>query len=270
MKISQSKNHAFTLIELLVVLAILAILAGVGSAAISSVMDKGKMTAEISAAKTLIVAYQTAAADRNGRFLPSHDASAPAVQNASGNAITMAEIRKRYPWRLAPYFGYAIKDVLFVGNNEQQFMSYMGIPARSGWMYDYGVSMFPSLGINRTFVGGDTGKKDPDNECVTTVASADHSIIAFISAGVDGVDGYDYVVAPGAPDGYWSADHWANGSSPGNYGHVHPRYNGKAVAAFLDGSVKILGLEELRDMRLWSRNAAIQDDPSYKAKYYNP
>jgi prepilin-type processing-associated H-X9-DG protein len=46
---------------------------------------------------------------------------------------------------------------------------------------------------------------------------------------------------------------------------VHPRHDSKAVVAFLDGSVRKMGINELRDMRLWSRNAAIADDPNYTA-----
>jgi prepilin-type processing-associated H-X9-DG protein len=51
-----------------------------------------------------------------------------------------------------------------------------------------------------------------------------------------------------------------------NYGHVHGRYDGKAVCAFLDGSVRILSIEELRDMRLWSRKAALENNPNYQPK----
>ena len=40
-----------------------------------------------------------------------------------------------------------------------------------------------------------------------------------------------------------------------DYGNVDFRHGRKAVTAFLDGSVRLLGIEELRDMRLWSRNA---------------
>lgn len=269
MKSFASKTRAFTLIELLAVVAILAILAGVGSAAISSAMEKGKMAAEISAAKTLITAFHAAAADRGGVFLPSHDTSAPAAQNASRKPVSMAEAKKRYPWRLAPYFNYAVKGTLLVGDNERQFMEFMNLGTRSGAMYDYAVSVFPALGINRAFVGGDTGKKDPNNECVNTVAEADRSLIVFLSAGTQEVEGYEYVLAPGAPGAAWSGAKWTDKSDPANYGYVHPRHGGKAVAAFLNGSVRALTLEELRDMRLWSRNAALQDDPNYKANFKN-
>lgn len=266
MKPSISNIRAFTLIELLVVVAILAILAAVGSAALLSAAGKGDMAAEMSAAKTLIASYQAATADNNGTLLPAFDSSAPAVKNGSGKSVSMPEAKKRYPFRLAPYFNYAIKGTLLVGQNERQFMEVMQLGSPSGTMYDYAVSVFPAFGINRHFVGGTSGASDTNNECINTIGEADRSVIVFISAGTEGVNGYEYVRAPGAPGGNWSSDKWTDKSDPGSYGHVHPRHNGKAVAAFLDGSVRVLGLDDLRDMRLWSRNAALQDDPGYQAK----
>jgi prepilin-type N-terminal cleavage/methylation domain-containing protein/prepilin-type processing-associated H-X9-DG protein len=266
MKSAVSEIRAFTLIELLAALAILAVLAGIGSAALFSAAEKGSMAAEMAAAKSLVAAYQTATTDNNGRFLPAYEPKPGTVLNAEGKAISMSEVRKRYPFRLAPYFNYAFRDTLLVGKNEQQFMSSMQLAGPSGPMYEYALSVFPALGINRHFVGGTSGAKDEANECIDTMADAERSVIVFISAGTEGVDGYEYVRAPGAPGGSWSGAPWDQKADPGNYGHVHPRHGGKAVAAFLDGSVKLLDLESLRDMRLWSRNAALLDDPGYKAK----
>jgi prepilin-type N-terminal cleavage/methylation domain-containing protein/prepilin-type processing-associated H-X9-DG protein len=263
MKKTAHTNQGFTLIELLVVIAILAVLAGIGSAALLSATDKAHTAAEISAAKTLVSAYQAAAADNGGRFLPAFDTSATNVLNGEGKPVSNRQVRARYPFRLAPYFNYAIESTLLAGKNQGQLLKLMNLSKPSGPMFDYGVSTFPSLGINRFFVGGTAGANDPHQECVRTVAMADRSIIAFISAGSTEIDGYEYVRAPGAPGGNWSGGQWTNDSDPSNYGHVHPRHNGKAVAAFLDGSTRLLSLEELRDMRLWSRQAALQDDPAY-------
>lgn len=268
-------NRGFTLIEILVVVAVLAILLGLGTSAISAAIGKGKIAAEVSAAKTLVAAYQAAAADNDGRYLPAYDGVASNVNNASGKPLAMKESKGRYPWRLAPYLGYALKGSLLVGDNEEQFMKAMEIKSRSSSLYDYGVSIFPALGINRSYVGGHilsngkylTNITAPD--CIKTVAGADRSVIVFASAGADGIDGYEYVKAPGAPDASWKDGEWTDKSNPGDFGYVHPRHDGKAVAAFLDGSVRMLGLGELRDMRLWSRDAALQDDPNYKTRAQN-
>ena len=76
-----TRNTAFTLIELLVVIAILAVLAGIGSAGLLSAADKAKTATETAAARTLISAYQAAAADNGGRYLAARDISAVNVLN---------------------------------------------------------------------------------------------------------------------------------------------------------------------------------------------
>jgi hypothetical protein len=40
-------------------------------------------------------------------------------------------------------------------------------------------------------------------------------------------------------------------------------YGEKAVTAQLDGSVSLLGFEELRDMRRWANGAAIANNPNW-------
>ncbi|MBU6183059.1 MAG: prepilin-type N-terminal cleavage/methylation domain-containing protein [Verrucomicrobia bacterium] len=255
-------KKAFTLLELMVVVAVVALLAALGSVAVHSAMDRASSAAEVSAGRSLVAALQSAAADNGGRFPLAFDPAAQDVMDPQGKKIRMKQIRERYPFRLAPYFGYDIDGTLLVGKNKGQIMKAMNLPKPEGTMYYYGVSAFPSLGINRHFVGGASANS---TEAVKTVAQGDHSIIAFASAGTTEVEGYEYVRAPGAPGGAWGSGKWTEKSDPGNYGYVHPRHDGKAVVAFLDGSVKKMSLEELRDMRLWSRNAAINDDPNYAA-----
>ena len=255
------RNTGFTLVELLVVIAILAVLAGIGSAALLSAADKGRTAAETTAAKTLISAYQAAAADNGGRYLAARDTSATNVLNGDGKPVSNKQVRARYPFRLAPYFNYAIESTLLAGNNRRQILEVMNLPSPSGSMYDYGVSAFPSFGISRFFVGGTAGQTN--DECVSSVAHADHSIIAFVSAGSSEIDGYEYVRSPGEPGSSWGGGQWTKDSDPGNFGFVHPRHGGKAIAAFLDGSTRLLTVEELRDMRLWSRRAAQEDNPNY-------
>lgn len=261
MKKTTCTNYGFTLIELLVVIAILAVLAGIGSAALLSVADKGRAAAETSAAKTLISAYQAAAADDGGRYLLARDNSATNVFNGEQKLIHNRQVRARYPFRLAPYFNYAIESALLAGNNRQQLLKTMNLSTPSGSMYDYGVSAFPSFGINGFFVGGT--KSQTNNECIRSIAQADRSIIAFVSAGSSEIDGYEYVRAPGEPGGNWGSGEWTKDSDPSDFGFVHPRHSGKAIAAFLDGSTRLMTIEDLRDMRLWSRRAAQANDPNY-------
>jgi prepilin-type processing-associated H-X9-DG protein len=73
------------------------------------------------------------------------------------------------------------------------------------------------------------------------------------------IRGYHEVTAPST----WSGLTWSEGKSPTSYGNVAFRHDGKAVCAFLDGSIKTLTSEELRDMRLWSPQAARLNAPNY-------
>ena len=264
------ERAGFSLVEMLVVIAVLGLLAGVSMGAYQKAMARASMGSETSAAKNLIQAYQLATTENGGRFLYSKDPTATGVLNANGQVISMAEIRSRYPFRLAPYFNYGMEGTVLVNRNESQIIKIMG---SSGFMYDYGVSVFPAMGINRYLIGGNFARK-PDgtfevkhgDECVQTLAQADQSVIVFASAGNPDVDGYEYVTAPLGPEGQWSSAKWSKGVDASNYGHVDGRFDGKAVCAFLDGSVKVLSIDELRDMRLWSRNAALENNPNYQPK----
>lgn len=266
-------TSGFSLVEVLVAVAILGLLVGVSGAAYQKVMGKASLAAEVSAAKNLTQAYLLAAAENGGRYLVAKDETVgnQVILNGQGKPISMTHVKHRYPFRLAPYFNYQMEGTILVNQNEAQIMRELK-SGSSGAMYDYGLSQFPALGINRHLVGGvlvqeqNSAKLNRADECIQTIGQAEKSIIVFISAGNSRIDGYEYVTPPHGPGGQWSTAKWGNDSDPGNYGYVHPRFEGKAVAAFLDGSVRVLSLDELRDMRLWSRNAALADDPNYRIK----
>lgn len=249
-------QKAFTLIELIFVISIIAILSVLSLVAYNSFFDKASMAAEVAAGRNLIAAYHKAAADNNGVYLPARDYTATNVRDADGNLITMREMRARYPFRLAPYFDYKIEGTILVNKNKKQIREIFG----SGRMYNYGLTIFPAMGINSTFLGGlkpENPRFRQNKECIMTIAQADKNIIAFVSAGADEIDGYEYV----RPPYYWGGGE--NSENPSMNGFVDFRFNKKAVVVFLDGSVKSLGIKDLKDMRLWSRNAAIQNNPDY-------
>jgi len=46
--------------------------------------------------------------------------------------------------------------------------------------------------------------------------------------------------------------------------HVDPRHDGRVLCVFLDGSVRTQTVDDLRDMRFWSKNAQLNDNPNYR------
>jgi type II secretory pathway pseudopilin PulG len=264
---------AFTLIELMSVVGISLVLLAVSVGAISKVNSQGKMAREIAAGRNLISAYHAYAADNDGRYLPGMDFTVSKVWfEPYGRDISMMHAANRYPFRLAPYFNYSLKGTVFVNDIEKQIAK-IANPGSS--MHDYVVSAFPTFGINYYFVGGCvTGTAASPSlmypgDCVSRQGMADRgSLLVFASGGsTDGsvrVEGYNILTPPRLFSSNWSSSPWSKGGDPGLHGNVDARYDGKAVCVFLDGSVQLKTIEELRDMRLWSRIAAENNDPDYQ------
>ena len=269
------KRSGFTLVEMLVSLGIIAILAVMGTLGYSRVVDQGKMTQEISAARALIAAYNLYPQDNNGRLLPAIDKSAGSKGNPvwfepEKRYISFAEAPHRYPFRLAPYFDYKLNGVILLNGAEKQIDEVFG---KSGGMRDYGISMCPAFGLNHQFCGGYVEPSGAlsyvsTKEAVTTQLQAGHSLIVFATAGGSPGDditlkGYFKIDAPIGSDSPWNGSEWKSTSNAAEYGAVDARYNGRAICAFLDGSVSLKSIEDLRDMRLWSRNAAESNNARY-------
>lgn len=171
-------------------------------------------------------------------------------------------ISNRYPFRLLPYIGKNLNGTILVNDNARTIK-----PTDS-----YMVSCYPAFGINYIFVGGDvsnTGTISYPNECVTRAGTAETSPLVFVSAAGDTgnstkkIGGFCLVTPPQTTGSMWSSATWKKTSYATEYGNVDARYASKAVCVFLDGSIKQLGVEELRDMRLWSRNAALANNAKY-------
>jgi prepilin-type N-terminal cleavage/methylation domain-containing protein len=256
-RISRS-HHGFTLIELLVVVAIIAILASIAFPVFQSVMAKGRMAKEIQAGRTLIAAYVSSAVDHDGQMLPGYDRTISTMSLPNGTVLS-GPPAERYPYRLAPYFQYQINNTILVNSNTTQ------IDTTSNYL----VSCYPAFGINYLFVGGDlsaTGALTYPGEAVTRQGLM-ASILAFASAAGDStptkINGYCILTPPQTTGQMWNSAPWTQTAAAASYGNVDPRYSGKAVCAFLDGSIRMLGIEDLRDMRLWSRNALQQNNATY-------
>lgn len=266
----ETMNHrlaAFTLLELLIVVAVVGLLAAVGLGAAGPILTRAASARESAAARNLLAAYHLSAAENNGRLLPGMDFSVKQLTKSNGKPLNPAHAGQRYPFRLAPYFGDQIEGTLLVNRNAKQISA--STPPGSG-MYDYMVSCFPALGMNYYFVGGcvtSGGDTIFEGDCVTLESQAEHSVIVFASGGAQDaatkVDGYNILTPPRLTGPTWTQPPIENPSDPSNYGNVDPRYGGRAVCAFLDGSVRMLAIADLRDMRLWSKQAAALDRRDY-------
>lgn len=283
---SVRREQGFTLIELLACVGIIAVLATLAMASLNTLTEKGKMVREVNAAKILITAYHSYAADHDGRYITGIDKLAGGATSRDpvwfapwNRYITWMEAPHRYPFRLAPYFDYKLDGVILLNGNTQRIEK--GINAKIGVnaMADYGISVWPALGLNFNAIGGQRdssgglfgGNGGDLQEVVMRQSQAQRSILVFASAENplgDEIGGFHMIVPPtGCLNGEpWSGRKWEKGAKPLQYGALAPRYDGRVVCAFLNGEVSMKSIEDLRDMRLWSATAAENDDRNYVMK----
>lgn len=256
------------MVEILVSVVVIAVICGMGAGVYQGAMAKTRLAREVTAGKNLIAAYQLYAADKDGQYLPGMDFSTDSVFFEPENrTISMTHAANRYPFRLAPYFNSKLEGTVLVNDNGKQIEK--ETPRGSSW-YDYKVSAFPAFGINYMFVGGciaDGGELQDSEECVTRSGQVNSSLLVFATGGTGTgatrYDGYNILTPPRTKYLKWSNVQWKEDLDPGNFGNVDARYSGKAVCVYLDGSIRLQSIEELRDMRLWNRNAFAQDNPNY-------
>lgn len=254
--------------EILVCILIIGVLVSITFAGVSRVRDYAAMSNEVSAGRSLINAYLAYPAEHNGVFMPGHDVNVTKVRFKDRDVT--GEPARRYPFRLAPYFDYQLDGTIFVNGSDE------GIKETMGGISDYMISLLPAMGININHIGGDVGASGVISpnlraDVVTRQSEVRAPIVVFVSASLgraggnnsSKVPGNFKVLAPNSWSGNWTFNSWKENSNPANYGYVDFRHGNKAVCAFLDGSVKTMTTDELRDMRLWSTQAFLNGDPYY-------
>jgi len=260
-------SAAFTLIELLVVIAIVGILSSLLLPALAKSKQRAKQVNEYSAARQLMVAWQLYADDNEDAVLPGYSSKVEA-HDQLGNPLG-SPIRDRYPWRLAPALANNFRAIYV--NEARRFLD--DAEGRSQDEYVYRASLYPSLGYNSVFLGGDEQKFNPElaaasfgTEWLVTRTSQirdPSSLVAFASArsrpgGTRDEAGYYVVHPPYLRTRQWDAA-FESSRPPEKYGYVHPRWNGRSVAAMADGHAETLDQGNLEDMRRWC-NAASRPD----------
>ena len=260
----------FTLVETLVVVGILAVLLGLLLSTLRGVKTSGRQMLEMSAARQLMMAYNAYANVHNGAVLPGYWTRMQARDEA-GEPLDLIPAA-RYPWRIAPYLDYNFRG-LYVNENQDVLED---LEYRDRAIYRYAVSLFPSLGINGTWIGGDEIDNTFDHLMLrhfgrihmTRMSQAIRSeqLIVFASArgqdtmgplGSSIFEGWYRIESP-----YFTSYRWPDEFEPGDprrYGHLSPRYGGRVVAAFLDTHVGMLSKKQLKDMRHWAAQATEAD-----------
>ena len=256
------KRAGFTLVELLVVIAIIAILAGLLLPGLVRCKQRAKQVSELSAAKQLILAWQMHADENDDEILTGYSSKIEA-QDDVGNSLP-SPIRDRYPWRLAPQLANNFRSIYV--NESRQFLTQA--ESLSHEDYVYRASLYPSLGYNSVFLGGDELKFNPESAAAafgtawlagkTAQIQRPGELIAFASArarpGGRDEPGYFQVHPPYLTRRQWSASFDA-AQGPEKWGYVHPRWNRRAVTAMTDGHAEALTETELQDMRRWANSA---------------
>jgi prepilin-type N-terminal cleavage/methylation domain-containing protein/prepilin-type processing-associated H-X9-DG protein len=247
--------RAFTLIELLVVIAIIAILASILFPVFAQAREAARKTSCGSNIRQLGTAFQM--------YIQDYDEALPPASSSGAAGTTTPDNfgAFRWPWLVLPYVKNM--DLVRCPSQSTQFTSSScggGCLDRANPAYGYLWGLFPNFGYNWWYLAPDPTTSDP------AMASSSRSAgmgLAAVQSPAETVMLADSIWTPGGqptttvlgyfliyPPSQWAGAPPLNGFS---YGRVWPRHHNKANVLFVDGHVKALGIDALREERLWDR-----------------
>jgi len=274
------RGRGFTLIELLVVISIIALLIGILLPSLAAAKAAARSMRELSALRQSAIVYQIYSNDRNSDLIPGHTTPSRPYKDDLGNPIAI-EAAKRWPWRLMRETQTSAFGLILVNERAEALAD----RSDAGWAYT--ASVYPSFGLNLYNLGGYYGTNifNPSQpRDLSMPGKIDHQdqahnpgeMISFVTAGTGDasdpnrvIEGFWRVSPPTRPyqvsASGWTTSTYKHPSSgpPDAWGWVHPRANGSAQAAHLDGHAQSLDQEELRDMTRWSNTAAENSNPNW-------
>jgi hypothetical protein len=271
--------------------------------ALSGGYSRAKELADANAQRQLTLGYHQFSAQRADALLVGYYAQDPGydLDDTLGAKVAKGLTRQRYPWRLASFLDAGLRGTFLMGQQES-FLDDVPAPGtadRDWWQYI--VSTQPSFGINAHFLGGYKANapgvgpkspgyvKPPSYKVVKFMSRVTNPsrFIAFGSArgeswnpkggGATMAQGWYLVESPALGDlgpfgggslGPWDSAPYSAGAHPEKYGNIDARYRGRVLIGHVDGHVESLPPEDLRDMTLWSDEAARGADRTWKPAGY--
>ena len=252
----RSSQRGFTLIELLIVMAIIAILAAILFPVFARARENARRSSCQSNLKQLGIAMMMYSGDYDERLMP--------VARDSGDPAPNRDLR--WPLVLTPYMkmrGILMCPSAPYTNPLSGTQNYSYTEAISNTALDYGYSLYSSYGYNYVYLSPkDTCLNGPDGLDTSTSATCADYAPNYLARGqalaaieesattISMTDSASYT-APNFVNGYFGIKppQWWGGTYPN--GRAHHRHLDTANVLFLDGHVKAMRLDDMRDANLW-------------------